>query len=59
MVQLDKTKTKQKLVQEANTKQHKYQCNQCIFKGKNQVPLNKHMNANYNEVKTPQETKID
>ena len=35
MVQLDKTKTKKKLVQQANTKQHKYQCTQCDFKGKN------------------------
>ena len=35
MVQLDTTKTKKKLVQEANTKKHKYQCNQCNFKGKN------------------------
>ena len=57
VVQLDKTKTKKKLVQEANTKKHKYQCTQCDFMGKNQVALNKHMNMKHNEVKTPQETK--
>ena len=42
-------KTKNKIVKDTTTKPDLYKCNQCNFKGKNKVTLNKHMNTKHGD----------
>ena len=51
--QLEKIETKRKIVKET-TKRNIHQCNQCNFKGKNNVTLNKHMNTKHGDSESHQ-----
>ena len=57
VVPLEEIKTKKKIVKKTSTKHHTYKCNQCNFKGNNQITVNKHMNKKHDQVKTHQDGK--
>ena len=59
VVPLEEIKTKKKIVKKTSTKHHTYKCNQCNFKGNNQITVNKHMNKKHDQVKTHQDGKKD